>query len=166
MSGHEIDPALLAETVDHLAINRLQAEYADTVTRRDWDHLAELFLPDAVLHLDTVTRDPMQATGPDGIGAFIGGAVERFDFFEFVALNTLVTLSVGGDPDAAAGRTFMCELRRGAADERWTTAYGLYRDDYRRVDGRWWFAGRRYRSLARTGEDGGVFGIPDLPAAP
>ena len=160
------DAALLAETVDHLAINRLQAAYADTVTRRDWPHLATLFLPDATLHLDTVTRAPMEVGGPEAIGAFIEGAVERFDFFEFVALNTLVTLAVDGDRDAASGRTFMCELRRGAVDERWTTAYGLYRDRYRRVDGRWWFAGRRYRSLARTGEDGGVFGIPDLPAAP
>ena len=166
MSTGDLDPALLADTVDHLALNRLQSAYADTVTRRDWPHLAELFLADAVLDLDTVTRDPIQVTGPEAIGAFIGGAVERFDFFEFVALNTLVTLHVDGDADLASGRTFMCELRRGAADERWTTAYGLYRDRYRRVDGRWWFAGRRYRSLARTGDDGGVFGIPDLPAAP
>jgi hypothetical protein len=165
LSGYP-DAALVAETVDHLAINRLQSAYADTVTRRDWPTLSELFLHDAVLHLDTVTRDPMEVIGPAAIGEFIGGAVERFDFFEFVALNSLVTLAVEGDRDAASGRTFMCELRRNVSDGAWTTAYGLYRDRYRRVDGRWWFAGRDYRSLARTGEDGGVFPFPDLPVTP
>ena len=160
--GNEIDPALLRDTVDHLAINRLQARYADVVTRRAWEELAELFLPDAPVHIDTVTREPFQVTGPDELGTFIGGAVERFDFFEFVILNSVVTLSADDDADAAMGRMFMCEHRRAAADGEWTTAYGRYLDRYRRVDGRWWFDGREYRSMGRTGADGGVFG----PAAP
>ena len=43
----------------------------------------------------------------------------------------------------------------------WTEAYGLYRDDYVRRDGDWRIAGRRYRSLARTGPRIESFGIPD-----
>jgi hypothetical protein len=152
----------LRDTVDHLAVNRLHARYADVVTRRAWDELAGLFLPDCVVHIDTVTRAPFELTGPAEVGAFIGGAVDRFDFFEFVVLNSLVDLGVGGDPDAASARLFMCEQRRNAADQEWSTAYGLYRDDVRRVDGSWWFAGRSYRSLARTGPDGAAFPFPDL----
>lgn len=152
----------LADTVDHLALGRLLARYADTVTRRAWPALAGLFLPDAEVHIDTVTRDPFTLTGPDAVGSFIGGAIERFDFFEFVVLNSVVDLGVDGDPDVASARVFMCEHRRTAEDGEWSTAYGLYLDRYRRVDGRWWFSGRRYRSLARTGADGGVFPFPGL----
>jgi hypothetical protein len=35
----------------------------------------------------------------------------------------------------------------------------VYQDDYRRVDGRWWFAARAYQSLARSGR-GEVFAFP------
>ena len=73
-------------------------------------------------------------------------------------LNSVV--DVTGE-DAARGRIFMCEIRRNADDGEWTTAYGLYQDIYTRVDGRWWIASRGYRSLARTGSNDGVFGIPD-----
>lgn len=156
----------LRDLVDRAAVLDLQARYADVVTRRAWDELTGLFLPDATIHIDTVTRDPFTVTGPGELGRFIGGAVDRFDFFEFVILNSLVELRDGGDPDAAAARVFMCEQRRVAADGGWSTAYGLYRDRYRRVDGRWWFADRSYRSLARTGEDGGAFPFPHLPPSP
>lgn len=48
----------------------------------------------------------------------------------------------------------MCELRQEAASGRWTTAYGLYRDVYRRCDdGGWRIESRRYSSLARTADD-------------
>ena len=152
------DQDLVRETVDHLAINRLQARYADTVTRRAWAELAELFLPEATVHIDTVSREPFDLTGPDEVGRFIGGAVERFAFFEFVVLNSHVMLDVDGDPDTASARMFMCEQRLDGATGEWSTAYGLYRDRYRRVDRRWWFADRRYRSLARTGPEAAVLG--------
>ena len=40
------DPA--AETVDYVAIQRLQAAYADVVNRRAWPELADLFRPDEI----------------------------------------------------------------------------------------------------------------------
>lgn len=160
------DARLLQDTVDHLAINRLQSAYADTVTRRDWTTLEELFLDDAVVEINTVTRDPFRVVGPQALGEFIASAVGRFDFFEFVVLNSLVTLGVEGDSDAASARMFMCEVRRNASDQEWSMTYGLYQDRYRRIDGRWWFTARVYRSLARTGADGGAFPFPNLPATP
>jgi hypothetical protein len=134
---------------DVVALGQLQARYADVVTRRAWPELAGLFLADASIHLDTVTNPPRQLVGPDELGVFIGTAIERFDYFAFVILNAVVDV----DSDATAtGRMFICEIRHEAAAGTWHNAYGVYQDRYRKVDGRWWFAERSYRSMARTGE--------------
>jgi len=156
-------PDELQDAVDHVAVARLTDAYADVVTRRAWHELADLFLPGCILHLDTVTAPARDVVGPQAVGEFIGTAVERFEFFEFVVLNRRVELRDGGDPDRATARIFMCELRQGADDGRRTTAYGVYRDTYARVDGRWWFADRRYRSLARTAP---ADAAPDLDVLP
>jgi hypothetical protein len=142
---------------DVVALWRLQASYADVVNRRAWSELADLFRPDAVLHLDTVTVPPQDFVGPGAVGSFIGTAIERFDHFSFVILNTVVDMT---GHDTARGRIFMCEIRHDAAGDEWTFAYGLYQDRYVRVDERWWFGARSYRSLARTGPQAGVFGLP------
>jgi hypothetical protein len=143
--------ALAQETIDYVAIQRLQSAYADSVSRRAWAELEELFRPDATITVDTVSSDPLVFTGGKGIGDFIAGAVERFEFFEMVILNAVVDLSVGGDPAVARGRQFTCELRQDVSNGHWTNAYGVYHDEYVRRDGRWWFARRHYQSLARTG---------------
>ncbi len=147
------------EAFDYIAITRVQARYADVVNRRAWAELEELFTPDAMVRVDTVTNPVHEFVGPEALGAFIGGAIERFDFFEFVILNTVVDVGLGGDPDAARGRVFMCELRREAESGRFTTAFGVYLDTYRRADGRWRFAHRNYQSLARSGR-AEVFAFP------
>lgn len=157
--------ALSAE--DHLGVDRLVAAYADTVTRRAWGELDELFTPDAVVHIDTVTRPAFEVVGPVELGEFIGGAVERFDFFEFVPLNLVTWSDPDGRADRAGSRLHMCEIRRSASDGEWTTAYGRYDDVVERSGGLWRFAARRYRSLGRTGPDGGVFPVdPGHDAVP
>ncbi len=143
---------------DHSAIDRLLRSYADVVNRRAWDDLADLFLPDAVVELDLVDREPLRFDGPREFAAFIGPAVARFDFFEFVILNAHTELAVHDDVDQATARVFMCEIRH-HRDEGFSTAYGLYRDSYARTASGWRFADRRYRSLARAPE-GPVFGLP------
>ena len=152
----------LPDTIDYVAITRLQSAYADSVTRRAWAELDELFVPSATVTVDTVTSDPIELVGPTGVGDFISGAVERFEFFELVNLNTTVDLRAGGDPDRAFARVFTCELRQDASNGRWTNAFGVYHDEYRRIDGRWWFARRRYQSIARTGR-AEIFPFPQPP---
>lgn len=142
----------VAEAVDHLGVTRLLSAYADAVTRRDWDTLAGLFLPDCVVHLDLVTRPAQELVGPDAMAEFVSGAIDRFEFFEFVVLNHHVDLWPGGDRAAATGRVFMCELRQLHGATRRTDALGRYDDSYGKVDGRWRFAGRRYRTMARWPE--------------
>ena len=143
--------------VETIALLHLQARYADLVNRRAWAELPELFRPDATVSLDTVTTPPRLLNGPAELGEFVGGAIARYDHFGFAILANVADLT--GD-DSATGRVWMCEHRHDAEIGEWTTAYGLYEDDYVRTDGRWWFAARRYRSLARNGPDAGVFGLP------
>ena len=151
------------DTRDVVALWRLQSAYADVVTRRAWDELPALFLPTATVEVDTVTAPARSFTGPADFGAFVAAAVERFDHFTFVILNTVV--DVAGDD--ATGRIFMCEIRHEAPTDGWTYAHGVYQDRYRRHEGRWWFAERRYRSMARTGPVPAVLGLPaDLPPIP
>ncbi len=151
---------LAQETIDYVAITRLHAAYADTVTRRAWPELAQQFLPDAPVRVDTVTNPAVDLAGATQIGEFIAGAIERFELFEFVILNTHVELYPGGDRDRASARLYMCELRQDAATGHFTQAFGLYRDRLQRVEGRWWFARRDYQSLARTGRNP-VFPFPE-----
>jgi len=147
------------DALEYIAITRLQAAYADVVTRRAWPELEALFLEDAPIHVDTVTQAVVELVGPRALGEFVGSAIERFEFFEFVILNTVI--DVGSDATAHA-RLYMVELRQERGSGEWSNAFGLYRDRYVSVDGGWRFAERHYQSLARKiGTDpAAVFPIP------
>jgi SnoaL-like domain len=155
-------PKTPSETDDYVAVRRLQDAYADVVTRRDWPALVHLFLPDALVEIDTRHGEVLRFERPEQLGDFIGDALERFDFFEFVILNTHIELAAAGDADRADGRLYMCELRTERGTGRWNNAFGVYHDRYQRRDGRWWFAHRRYHTLGRTGDtkDVDVFDFP------
>src|SRR3954454_16868118 len=140
-SGRVDDDALA-----YLAITRLQARYADVVNRRAWAELEPLFVADAPIRIDTVTKPVVERDGAAALGAFISRAVERFAFFEFVILNTVVTVGTNG---TARGRLYMVEVRQERATGEWSNAFGLYDDDYVERDGQWLFSRRSYRSLAR-----------------
>ena len=153
-----MDDATLQQTIDYVAIRRLQCAYADVVTRRAWDELRELFRPEAQVVVDTRVGDPLVLAGPGGVGDFIAGAIARFSFFEFVILNTVIAIDGG----RAQARMYIQELRQDEGNGRWTNAYGLYQDRYTRIDGRWWFEGRRYASMARTAPENEVLGLPEI----
>jgi hypothetical protein len=149
--------------LDRVEIDGLLSAYADAISRRAFDELDDLFLPDCPIEVDTHRAEPIRMAGPAELGAFVGAAIERFDFFELVILNTHLMVDGG---DEATGRMYMCELRHDRATKRRSEAFGLYRDRYRRIGGRWWFAERRYSSLARTADEGvdadlTVFPVPE-----
>ena len=153
------DPSELRSALDKLAIRELQAAYGDAVTRRAWDELIPMFLPDCPIRLDLRDGRVIDHVGPREIGAFIAGSIERFEFFEFALLNAVVSL----EGDVATGRLYMWELRQDAETHTWSNAYGVYHDEYARIDGTWRFASRHYSSLARTAADGDgmdVFTVP------
>lgn len=153
-----MDERRLEDAVDRVEIRALLESYADIVSRRAWAELTDVMLADVELDLD-LREQTMMVTGPDNIGAFIAERIDGFEFFQFVILNTRVRLRSGDDPDRAASRMYMSELRQ-THDGHWSQVYGVYHDRLRRVDGRWWFAHRTYHSLARNNMPAALFAFP------
>ena len=155
----------MAEAVEYVALQRLQSRYADVVTRRAWDELADFVRPDCPIVVDVRHRQ-FELTGPAQYGDFIARQIERFSLFEFVLLNTV--MRIDAERGVAAARVYMQEIRQNVSDGRRTDAYGVYHDRLERDgEGRWWFAKRHYRSLARTAEprvatDYDVFDVPGI----
>lgn len=161
------------DTAALLAVQRLQTAYADAVTRRAWEDVRALFDPGAVVDIDTRSPDrtPIHLDGPDAIAGFIGSAVEKFAFFEVAILNAVADID-DRPPDASSpddrgadGRVYVSEHRLDH-DARWSQAFGLYQDRYRRHNGRWSIARRRYTSLARRGERTEFFDLPQIDVWP
>ncbi len=158
-----IDEELLAEAVHDTGVRRLQHAYADVVNRRAWDEMEDLFVPDAPVVIDRRVGEPLRLAGGRAVGEFIGGAIERFEFFEFVVLNAHVVFPDGAGSGNAVCRLYMCELRQHRDTGRTTTAFGLYHDRMVLAGGRWRFGDRRYHSLARHGATLEVFPHPERP---
>jgi len=154
----------LMETVEYIAVRRVQNRYADIVTRRAWPELTEIMSPDCEVTVDTLDRS-YRFVGPNEIGDFIGRQIEQFSFFEFVVLNTVI--SIDHEHGTAGARMYMQELRQNAEDGRRTNAYGVYHDRLVKspADRMWRFSRRRYRSLARTAapDSAGELDVFDLP---
>jgi hypothetical protein len=151
------------EAVHDTGVRRLQHAYADVVNRRAWPELESLFRPDAEVVIDRRAGDPLRLVGGREVGGFIGTAIAGFSFFEFVVLNAHIAFPDGPASGTAVCRLFMCELRQERDSGRFTAAFGLYHDRYVLADDRWWFAARRYHSLARHAGVLDVFGLPDDP---
>ena len=153
-----IDEKTIEETVNYIAIKRLLAAYGDTVNRRAWGELKNLFLPDAKIEVTPLYDPPLVVDGPEALGPFIGGAIERFDFFQFVFLNSVIQIQP--DQRVAYARNSISEYRRERATEEWAQTYGIYHDTYQKVDGRWWFAHRNFSPTGTSGSDNRIFDFP------
>ena len=160
-----IPEGLVAEAVHDTALRRLQHAYADVVNRRAWAELDQLFLPDAAVEIDRRAGAPLRLVGPAALGAFIGSSIAQFEFFEFVILNAHIAFPDG--PLAGNSRVPAVHERASTArgQRPWTTVFGLYHDRYVLRGDRWWFAERRYHSLARQSHDLDVFPLPRRPAS-
>lgn len=156
-----IDPRELRRSLDELAVRRLLGAYGDAVTRRAWDEVVAMFVPGCPVELDLRDAGTRRLEGGEAVAAFIGGALERFSFFEIALLNVVVDV----DPEGgrATGRAYTWELRQLADGDRWSDAFGLYRDRYVRTDDGWRFAERRYATVARTAADGASRDVFDIP---
>ena len=158
----------LGEALAYVELHRLESRYADVVTRRAWDELADFVRDDCLIVVD-VRHTKFELTGPTEYGEFIDRQIQRFSLFEFVLLNTVMQIDAGRG--VAAARVYMQEIRQNVSDGRRTDAFGVYHDRLERGDdGLWRFARRHYRSFARNAEprvdtDLDVFELPIIDLA-
>ena len=153
-------------------LNLTSAEDAHAfITERAPSHVKVGFFDiDGVFRGKFIGREKFLSALRSGYG--FCNAVLGWDVANNLYNNAAYTGWHSGFPDAnlrilirqAHGRKYICENRQ-EHNGRFTQAFGLYQDEYRRVDGRWWIARRFYTSLARTGDDLTTFPFPDSPFA-
>jgi SnoaL-like domain len=136
------------ELLAHVAITRLQGRYADIASRQAWSEVQSIVLPDATFSFDLGAGDVLTFVGPDELAAFGARACERFTFYQYIPLNTVVSLT---SKHRASGRSYALEVGVDKANGEWTEFYGLYDDDYAVDHGEWRFARRHFHTLARRG---------------
>jgi hypothetical protein len=141
----------MRDVVDEMQIRRLHAAYADAVNRAAWSEFHDLFRPDVELIVSRGgSAPPDRVNGPEAIGQLIAGYISRYDFLIQVILNARICLRYQDDPDRAFARLFIAEFRQWSDTGRALESAGVYHDEYRRVEARWWFARRRYDRLYHT----------------
>ena len=140
-----------------IAIMRLQRAYADVSTRRAWPEFAALAAPDARFSFDTRTGDVIEVVGVDAFAEFAATMTDRFSFYEYVPLNFVATIDPAG---TARGRSYSFEIGEDRDTGELVTFYGMYHDDYARVDATWLFTRRQYQTLARRTGDGALESHP------
>ena len=124
------------QIADRVEIEALRGEFTDAAMVRDYDRMAELFTPDAVLRMPNV---PVELTGWEEIR----GWGERVPgFVEFLVQNTHPGI-IRIEGDTGWGRAYMSELIR-LRDGRCELNYAIYHDRYRRTADGWRFTERRY----------------------
>jgi len=148
------------EALIYLALMRLHRAYADISTRRAWPEMAALAIPDARFSFDTKSGPVIEVIGPDALGEFGARATGRFSFYEYLPLNTVVTIGT----TTARGRSYSLEVSEDRETREWINFYGLYHDDYVLFDGTWRFASREYQTLGRRiGDRMDAFPLRDRP---
>ena len=121
---------------DRVEIEALRGEFTDAAMMREYDRLAELFTPDAVLRMPNV---PVELTGL----AEIRGWGDRVpDVVEFLVQNTHPGV-IRLEGDTAWGRAYISEVIR-LRDGRSEINYAIYHDRYRRTADGWRFTERTY----------------------
>jgi SnoaL-like protein len=149
------------DALTYLALMRLQRAYADIATRRAWPEIASLAIPDARFSFDTRSGRIVEVIGAEAFGEFGARSTDRFSFYEYVPLNTVVAIST---TESARGRSYSLELCEDRDTGEWINFYGLYHDDYVLLDGTWRFARRQYQTLGRrTGDRMEAFPLQDRP---
>jgi hypothetical protein len=126
-----------ATIADQLAIHELVSRYADAVTRRDEQAWADTWAEDGEWH---VLGNP--AKGREAVVALWNKLMGGLPFV--IQLPSAGTISIDG-PNGT-GRWYITEHGK-TADGSGLFTVGVYHDRYRRIDGEWRFARRRFDML-------------------
>lgn len=127
----------LQEISDRMEITDLMVRYSHAVDTRQWDQLAEIFTPDAVIDY-TAMGGP--SGGVDEIIAFLGTTMPNFPAFQHLLANSSIVV----EGDTATART-MCHnpMALPGGNDRMMFCGLWYLDRFERTDGAWRIAERR-----------------------
>jgi hypothetical protein len=118
---------------DHWDISNLIARYAELLNLGLIDEVGELFRHGKI----TSAGNPMTYTGTEEVVAMYRESVH---FGEKVPDTLIFTtnLQIDVDGDAATSRAYFLVVHQGAQGVEAVLA-GRYHDEFRKIDGRWWF---------------------------
>jgi len=133
---------------DVLAIQRVVADYADAVCRRDEAAWSATWAPDCVWEL----TDGRSSQGRPATVALWREALARYPWVAQVVTGCLV--DVADRAETATASTYILELNR-LLDGSGALHLGQYSDTLARADGRWSFTSRRLHLLYRGPLDPG-----------
>lgn len=128
---------------DELALRDLVNRYADAVSRRDSEAVAECFVTDGVWTVGGYG----EPRGRAEIVAFLDGLLGSWDVIVHALLSGRIHLDPT-DPERATGRWYIMEFGR-RRDGTEVQFAGVYHDTYEREGGLWRFRSRRYDSMFR-----------------
>ena len=141
-SGVEYGPAYAQ---DRAEIEDLMARYLFAIDYADWDAYVATFAPDGELTFASGTskgRDAIRAAVTrfaEGIGRFYHTADGKPAKLRHIILQSVIRV----EGDRAWARTQWLEMaNHGPNDEPKIGTYGLYEDEFRKVDGHWLIARR------------------------
>jgi ketosteroid isomerase-like protein len=130
---------------DRAEIEDLMARYLFAIDYFDWDAYVATFAEDGELEFasgKSKGREAIRAAVTrfaEGIGRFYHTADGKPAKLRHVVLQS----SIRVDGDRAWGRTLWLEMaNHGPNDEPKIGTYGLYEDEFRKIDGRWLIARR------------------------
>ena len=126
----------LQAIADRVQIEALRGEATDAAMMRDYDRVASLFTPDAVLRIPHIGAE---AVGREEIRAGAERLQGLLDYF----VQTTHPGTTQLDGDTASGRAYIQELGR-FRDGRSELNYAVYHDRYRRTGDGWKFTERVY----------------------
>lgn len=125
---------------DRLAIRELIDAYADAVTRRDADAWGDTWAEDGRWEMPDYPEFPPQE-GRKNIVELWKGAMEQYPGIMFEAWPGSIEI----DGDRATVRSYTAEVYDQDGDT--VRDRGLYEDECVKIDGRWYFATRSFRTI-------------------
>ena len=128
------------EREDKSAISDLVQRYSDAVTRNLWDVVEGTFAPDCVL--DLVAPFPMRVEGGRMIREALEDRCKDLDVQFQTSSGTVIELQ----GDEATATTLVNELSHQAGVFSMEIR-GIYYDRFRKEDGAWYFAHRRFQGV-------------------
>lgn len=149
---------------DRAEIEDLMARYLFAIDYFDWDAYVATFTPDGELEFASGTSTGREAIreAVTNFSAGIGRFYHTEDGEMAKLRHVVLQSSIRVEGDRAWGRTLWVEMaNNGPGDEMKMGTYGLYEDEFARLDGQWLIARRNVLNEFIPGRNSG----PENPVA-